>query len=326
MTKPLVKTGLKVALPGYNAQTAPDYDLSFSSNWPMLQVVKTYNYTITTSDVTTQDLSITSPYTATVTFTHNLGYYAFADVWQYSADSRFTNVVAERLNSRYGYQMYFGKNSIKIPVSYSNFIPSGETYGQSIASYGGYYLPAGTVLSIKIYTFDFTQPFSYTAISPPVGPTIYDPHVGIKIVRPGRDINSRDLRNFIFHSKGSAPQILTVQTPKNNNSFVTTNSTSKEGYFIYQIPFGIPARIDFLYSTDTTAWNNDVKGVYESSTGLAYWKNVFGQSDIQAVGDVSYTLTNAGLFTGNGLLNTVPFSVVVRRDPLLYSAQTVITI
>lgn len=310
MTKPLVKTGLKVALPGYNAQTAPDYDLSFSSNWPMLQVVKTFTHTLTSEDFVTYDPVFGTNDIYTVTINHNLGYYAFADVWQYSADSRFTNLVAERINSRYGYQMYFGKNTVKIPLN---------------AAYGNLFT-VGTVLSAKIYTFDFTQPFSYTAISPPVGPTIYDPHVGIKIVRPGRDINSRDLRNFIFHSKGSAPQILTVQTPKNNNSFVTTNLTSKEGYFIYQIPFGIPARIDFLYSTDTTDWNNDISGIYESSTGLAYWKNVFGQADIQTVGDVSYTLTNSGLFTGNGLLNTVPFSVIVRRDPLLYSAPTVITI
>jgi hypothetical protein len=307
-----VTAGLKVALPGYDAQTAPDYDLSFSSNWPMLQVVKTFNYTVTSADVTTADPAFGGYDVATVTLYHNLGYYAFADVWQYSPDSRFTNVVAERLNSRYGYQMYFGKNSIKVPVA---------TTGLG----GSVILPAGTVLSVKVYTFDFTQAFSYAAVLPPVGTSAYDPHVGIKIVRPGRDITSRDLRNFIFHSKGSAPQILTIQTPKNANF--------TGGIVTYQIPNGIPARVDFLNSTDTTAWSgsySDVfcagNGVYESSTTLAYYTNVFGQHDRQAQGDVSYEMTNTGLLTSQGLLSTVPFSVIVRRDPLLYSAPTVITI
>ena len=308
-----VTSGLKIALPGYDAQTAPDYDLSFSSNWPMLQVVKTFTHTVTSADVTTADPAFTSPNppTATVTFYHNLKYYAFADVWQYSTDSRFTNVVAERLNSRVGYQMYFGKNSIKVPVA--------------ITGLGGFvFLQVGTVISVKIYTFDFTQAFSYAAVLPPVGPSTYDPHVGIKIVRSGRDITSRDLRNFIFHSKGSAPQILTVLTPQNTN-FVPS-STYTDEVINYQIPNGIPARIDFLYSTDTTAWDSAITGIYETSTGLAYYANVYGQYDAQVEGDVSYAMTSSGFFTGVGLLTTVPFSVIVRRDPLLYSAPTVITI
>jgi hypothetical protein len=313
-----VTSGLKVALPGYNAQTAPDYDLSFSSNWPMEQVVKTFSHTITTADVTTVDPAFPTYHSGadgigTVTLYHNLGYYAFADVWQYSTDSRFSNVVAERLNSRYGYQMYFGKNSIKIPVA--NITTAGNTD----------FIPVGAVLSVKVYPFDFTRAFSYAAITPPVGPSTYDPHVGIKIVRPGRDITSKDLRNFIFHSKGSAPQILTVQTP--------TNANFTGGVVTYQIPNGIPARIDFLNSTDTTAWGgnyNDTyctgSGVYETSTGLAYYTDVYGQHERQTQGNVSYTMTNTGLLTSLGLLSTVPFSVTVRRDPLLYSAPTVITI
>lgn len=318
MTAP-VTSGLKVALPGYDAQTAPDYDLSFSSNWPMLQVVKTFNYTVTSADVTTADPAFgsTNP-VAAVTLYHNLGYYAFADVWQYSIDSRFTNVVAERLNSRYVYQMYFGKNSIKIPVA--------DLFDSTVL------LPVGTVLSVKVYTFNFTQAFNYAAVFPPVGPSTYDPHVGIKIVRPGRDITSRDLRNFIFHSKGSAPQILTVQTPENAKVVYSTIGNSTSEVITYQIPNGVPARIDFLFSTDATSWKAGTGSpswaaqVLETSTGLAYYTNVFGQYDTQAVGDVSYSMTNTGLFTSFGLFKPVAFSVIVRRDPLLYSAPTVITI
>ncbi len=313
MTKQKPTVGLKVALAGYNATTAPDYDLAFSSNWPMLQVAKTFNHVITSADESTADPAISgTPQIATVTFYHNLGFYAFADVWIYGSDSNYSNSVAYRLNSEGNSQIYFGKNSIKVPVAQ---IESGTSYP---------IIPVGDTISIKVYSFDYSTAFTYASITPPVGKSTYDPHVGIKIKRPRRDINSTDLRNFIFHSKGSAPQILTVRTQQNSAFFTPSGSNRPE--FTYQIPFGIPARVDFLYSTDTNAWQGDITGVYETSTGLAYWLNVFGQYDTTTVGDVTYSMSSTGLFTGIGLLTTVPFSLIVRRDPLLYSAPTVITL
>lgn len=309
-------SGLKIALPGYDAQTAPDYDLSFSSNWPMLQVVKTFTHTITSTDLATYDPAFATSPVAAITFTHNLGYYAFADIWQYSPDSRFTNVVAERLNSRLYYQMYFGKNSIKVPILVQQ---------ASIITL----LPVGTVISVKVYTFDFTKAFGYAAITPPVGPSTYDPHIGIKIVRQGRDINSRDLRDYIFHSKGSAPQILTVLTPQNTNFVPSTTYTNVE--VNYQIPRGIPARLDFLFSTDNADWGATQGGIYEPSTGLAYYTNASSyyvsslSPETTFATNVTFSMTNTGLFTALALLKTVPFSVIVRRDPLLYSAPTKIT-
>lgn len=315
-----VTSGIKVALPGYDAQNAPDYDLSFSSNWPMLQVVKTFRYTVTSADTTTVDPAFFGGSTAAVTFTHNLGYYAFADVWMYAEDTNFGGVVAQRINSLYGYNLYFGKNTIKVitalgaPTPYDIIIPVGAT------------------LDVKIYSFDFTQPFSYSAILPPTSASAYDPHVGIKIARPGRDIKSRDLRDFIIHSKGCAPQILTVQTPKNATVTTSTSGSTTTETVTYQIPSGIPARIDFLYSTDAKSWESGTgqsswnEAVVETSTTLAYYASVYQEHPIQAVGDVAYTMTNTGLFTSDGLYSPVPFSVIVRRDPLLYSQATVLTV
>jgi hypothetical protein len=313
---------MKIALPGYDARTAPDYDLSFSSNWPMLQVAQTINYTVTTADTTTADPAFSGAPVGAVTLSHNLGFYAFADVWVYSLDSNFGTVVAVRLNSRNGYQIYFGKNTIKLPVSI-NYSGALGTAGTT------YYLPVGTQIAVKVYTFDFTQAFSYSAILPPVGASEYDPHVGIKIVRPGRDIKSKDLRDFIFHSKGSAPQILTVQTVENATRTISGSGTYAEEVITYQIPNKIPARLDFLYSTDAISWiGGPTWGpqVLETSTGLAYYADVYGQYDVQSYGDVSYQMTNTGLFTSFGLGQNVQFSIIVRRDPLLYSAPTVITI
>jgi hypothetical protein len=288
----------------------------------MEQVAKTINYTITSADVSTIDPAFNIS-EAAVTLYHNLGYYAFADVWVYSQDANFGGIVAERLNSRNSYNIFFGKNTIKLPTASSPGV-LGDSYTQ-------YYLPVGTKVAVKLYTFDFTHAFSYSAITPPVGASVYDPHVGIKIVRPGRNIDSRDLRDFIIHSKGSAPQILTVQTPK-NATITYTGNTGNGAVVTYQIPFGIPARLDFLYSTDAASWEAGTGDptwraqVLETSTGLAYYVSVYGQYDTQAVGDVSYSMTNTGLFTSFGLYKSVGFSVIVRRDPLLYSSPTVITI
>lgn len=316
-------SGIKIALPGYDARSAPDYDLSFSSNWPMEQIAKTFSHTITSADFITADPSIFIS-TATLTFTHNLNFFAFADVWVYGYDTNFGGTVAYRLNSQNGYQFYMGKISVKIPTAYSP-----GTVGDSSTVY---YFNVGDTISIKVYSFDFSKPFEYTAISPPVGASEYDPHVGIKIVRPGRDINSTDLRDFIFHSKGSAPQILTVQTLENGSITKTTSGSSTTEVVTYQIPFNVPARLDFLFSTDATSWKTGTgfptwgNQVLETTTNVAYYATVYGQYDTQAVGDVSYTLSNSGLFTSFGLYYPVPFSVIIRRDPLLYSAPTEITI
>jgi hypothetical protein len=273
----------------------------------MEQVAKTINYTVTSADVTA----------GKITLMHNLGYYAFADVWAYSQDSNFGGIVARKLNSFNPYTLYMGKQSIQLPTTLLG---------------GAQTLYAGDNISVKLYSFDFTKAFGYSAITPPVGSSSYDPHVGIKIVRPGRNIDSRDLRDFVFHSKGSAPQILTVQTPENANVVYTVSGSTTKEVVTYQIPFGIPARLDFVYSTDATSWEAGTgttswaAQVLEASTGLAYYATVYGQYDTQSVGDVSYTMTNTGLFTSFGLYKPVPFSVIVRRDPLLYSAPTVLTI
>lgn len=311
-------TGIKIALPGYDARTAPDYDLSFSSNWPMLQVVKTFNHTVTAEEVSTYDPAFGDLNISTVTLTHNLGYYAFADVWVYSEDSNFGGIVAERLNSRSNYTLYFGKNTIKVPLAQGEY---------------EIYLPAGTAIAVKIYSFDFTQPFSYLAILPPTHPSAYDPHVGLKVVREGRNITSKDLRDFTLHSKGCAPQILTVQTPKNATVVTSKSGSQTIETVTYQIPGGIPARLDFLYSTDAKSWEEgtgssswNLPAPVETSTALAYYATVFGQYDVQAVGDVTYTLTNTGLLTSDGLYSPVAFSIIVRRDPLLYAAPTVLTL
>lgn len=316
-----METGVKIALPGYDARTAPDYNLSFSSNWPMEQITQTISHTVTSADISNTDPAFSSP-TATITLTHNMGYYAFADVWIYKNDSNFGGVVAERLNSRQLYSIYFGKNTIKL-VTATSILVIGDQYTV-------YDMAVGDIISVKVYSFDFTQAFSYAAILPPVGKAPYDPHIGIKIVRPGRNIDSTDLRDFIIHSKGSAPQILTVQTLENANVYYTVSGSSTKETVTYQIPNRIPARIDFLYSTSATEWSTGTGSpatqITESSTGLPYFSSVFGQYDTQAVGDVSYQMSSSGLFTSFGLYKTVEFSVIVRRDPLLYSAPTVVAL
>ena len=52
---------------------------------------------------------------------------------------------------------------------------------------------------------------------------------------------------------------------------------------------------------------------------------------MQSVGEVSYFLTNTGMFSSYSLGaikkgSGIPFSLIVRRDPLLYSAAKVINI
>ena len=68
--------GVKVSLPGYNAETAPDVDLYFSSSWPLVKI--------------DTSLSGTVSLTANQVFpiNHNLGYPPFTMLWSKASGFR----------------------------------------------------------------------------------------------------------------------------------------------------------------------------------------------------------------------------------------------
>jgi hypothetical protein len=69
-----------------------------------------------------------------------------------------------------------------------------------------------TKLNIKCFNLDLTQDIDYILAPGDSFNMAYDPNFGIKVVKPNKDINSRDLRDFTVHSRAQSPLILAVKT------------------------------------------------------------------------------------------------------------------
>lgn len=201
--------GIKVSQSGYNAFTAPDYALAFSSSWPQLPIAAEFLQTIAPFD------GGAAPYTYNpITFTHSLNYPAFARVW---ISGTGTGISTGHVTSDI-YNLKTSKNSVTYssPASTNN-------------------LSDRITVFVRVYALDITTPVSYPYKKPPVITTPYDPDYGIKIVKEGKDIASKDMRDFIIHSRCQSPQVDSVLVGASGSTLTYTNTT---GYTNWVFGFG----------------------------------------------------------------------------------------
>lgn len=219
--------GIKISQSGYSATNAPDYALAFSSSWPQLPIVGEFLTTIAPFN------GGSPPYTyPQVIFTHNLGYAAFARIWVSGtgvgiASGHVTSDIYNLVLKKAGvvYSPPFSTNSLTDRVT----------------------------VFIRVYGLDIGSPVSYKYKQPPVVSTPYDPDYGFKLVKDGKQIASKDMRDFIIHSRCQSPQVDSVNISLYGANIVYTNNT---GYTNWVFGYGtfdnkdswIPARTDFHQS------------------------------------------------------------------------------
>lgn len=232
--------GIKVSQSGYNAFTAPDYALAFSSSWPQLPIAAEFIQTIAPFN------GGGAPYTYNpITFTHKLGYPAFARVWISGTGTGLsTGHVAGDV-----YNLKTSTNSVTYssPASTNN-------------------LSDRITVFIRVYALNITQAVSYAYKQPPVISTPYDPNYGIKIVKEGKDIASKDMRDFILHSRCQSPQVDSVLIGTSGQTISYTNTT---GYTNWVFGFGsfnsgtsfVPARTDATQSPPQLTISNNVYSI-----------------------------------------------------------------
>jgi hypothetical protein len=257
--------GIKVSQSGYSAFNAPDYALAFSSSWPQLPIAAEFIQMIAPFN------GGGAPYTYNpITFTHTLGYPAFARVW---VSGTGTGLATGHVTGDV-YNLTTSKNS----VTYSSPATTNN-------------LSDRITVFVRVYALDITTPVSYPYKQPPVINTPYDPDFGIKIVKEGKDIMSKDMRDFILHSRCQSPQVDSVLVGASGATLTYTNTT---GYTNWVFGFGsfnsgvsfVPARTDQP----------------QSPPGLFITNNV-------------YSIGASGM---------VPV-IVVLRDPLFAAAQVEVT-
>lgn len=168
--------GVKVSQKGYDVTTAADYQLLFSSAWPLLKIER--QETVVITDIASDQ----------VLYNHNLGYPPVFWVFeQYSSTSGIT-----------------GNNPQTLPMTPGKFfVNETELVYQG---YGGSSLGSRTV---RFFIFRLPIDVAYTAPiinEDPTAQTIVD-NYGIKVAKDGKDVSSTDMRDFVVHSSTKTPMV-----------------------------------------------------------------------------------------------------------------------
>jgi len=108
--------------------------------------------------------------------------------------------------------------------NFSNFsgtAASATSYGRSPANVDNTYIyvnPSSTnPIFVVAYAIDLRKDVDYTTYPGNSNQSPYDSNYGIKLVKKNKDINSKDLRDFILHSRAQSPLIQAVKTEKTIN-------------------------------------------------------------------------------------------------------------
>lgn len=117
-----------------------------------------------------------------MTIAHNLRFPPFSMAWSYSADPSGVGSVGKRVMPR---------------VDTTNA-----------------YLPttAGVHYKIRCFQVDLSKDIDYELAPGDTFNQPYDNNFGVKVCKAGKDINSKDMRDFALHSRCQSPLILAVKT------------------------------------------------------------------------------------------------------------------
>lgn len=177
---PVADVGFKISKPNYSATNASPQNLLFSSSWPSLAVAFSLALPNTNAYVNGS---------AGCPVPHGLNYPPLAFTWNNA--SNFTGSAAS-------------------PTSYARTVCHVDnTYI--------YVSPSTTPIFIVAYAIDLRKDIDYTTYPGSNMTAPYDPNYGIKLVKPGKNINSKNMRDFILHSRCQSPLIQAVKTEATAN-------------------------------------------------------------------------------------------------------------
>lgn len=167
--------GIKIAQPGYDANTCPDWALLFNSSWPSLAVAFETQIDSTTISSTQEIFGVVVP--------HNLNFVPL------------TMAEVSINGASYG---RFGGNGLGLDKMNVTVFDLDHTKPVTV--------------DIKCYNIDITQDNSYPLPQPGAIKLPYDSTFGMKVTKSMKDINSTDLRDFVLHTRAQSPALLDIAT------------------------------------------------------------------------------------------------------------------
>ena len=147
-------------------------------------------------------------------------------------------------------------------------------------------------VNIKCYNVDIGTSVDYTLPAAPIFKTPYDPTTGIKVSKFGKSIASKDLRDFILHSRAQSPAVLSILTQDKASVISGKNTISYKNpakYTPWVLGFISPLGNNTVYQCFPPGGNQSAPAFFQIGNVATVWTNGTG---------------------GNGTL-------VVLRDPLV---------
>lgn len=190
---PQADVGIKISKPGYDANTAAGANMVFDSSWPSLPII--LRIAVDFADINTP-------------IPHKLGFPPFAMAWCYGDDQ-------------------YGSTT---PGATNRFIPSVDATNIYLKTVFPIGVVAPTYVMVLVYALDISKDIDYKLAPGSTFNLSYDNSYGFKIVKPGKNIDSKDMRDFSIHSRCQSPLIQAIKTeatrnPNNDRSVGTPTST-----------------------------------------------------------------------------------------------------
>jgi hypothetical protein len=225
------KYGIKVAQEGFSADSAADYQLLFTSEWPLLKIEKQGSITIADK---TQDVTIA---------THDLGYAPMFLVYAASG------VNADGTQAR----LLTGP---PILVNDSELKWFGNYYSQAAGSITLYYY---------IFRYPLTQNFTSDIISQSASSPDSGGDQGLKMVQLGKDTRSADLRDYVVHTNARNLQLhKTISKSETGIGWSDTliHGLDYEPFFLFYFKdiYGYGSEVTLNYWQLLGAGDQEIKG------------------------------------------------------------------
>lgn len=279
---PAATVGFKLSKPGYNAATTGGQNMVFDSSWPSLPIA--YDSGLINNTITST--------ASRATIAHNLNFPPLVFGWAYFPDPSGVGNVTRR------FICAADKTNIYLNGSTNSTPPLNATK-----------------LRLKAFQLDLSQDINYILAPGDTFKQAYDPNFGVKLVKPNKDINSKDMRDFSVHSRCQSPLILAVKTeatmPSANAGTAIGNViqyTSSLNYAVWVYGF------IKLGTTLATSFNMPVNTYYPAPYYSQAYPRVFTDGFKSYIG---YNVTSPNQDNGATL--------VILRDPMFAATQQAVT-
>ena len=219
--------GIKVSQPGKDAQDSGDKDLLFSSSWPNLKVLFNGRITATTREIVDPGVS------SGVVLKHNLGYVPF-----------FIPYIP---NDTTGFSIF----RQFLSVDKKNIYISAGSGSAAQLSFD---------VALMVFELDIEKNLKAPNIDTGTSSTSRgNGDIGIRMSKSGKDISSKDLRDYIIHSRTRSPMVHeVVNGPVNDGSNFT---------YTHDLPYN-PFFFSFIECNGITLGPDGAYGMNNGFAGL----------------------------------------------------------